>query len=129
LLDALTIQAVNRYSKLSLREAPMLLCEFHGTASERRRAGQNGAGLRHRNGGLDFEWATRQEERTAPVAGAARRVSRVHAAAPGSRGISTDVCVPVSTARRMHSATNAILRGSRCRSRSSATSATATSTS
>src|SRR6185369_14974942 len=31
LLDALTIKAVNRYSKLTLREVPMLLCEFHGT--------------------------------------------------------------------------------------------------
>lgn len=31
LLDALTVTAVNRYSKLALREAPTLWYEFHGT--------------------------------------------------------------------------------------------------
>ena len=38
LLDALQVRAVNLYSKLSLRETPMLFLEFHGTEGERRRA-------------------------------------------------------------------------------------------
>ncbi len=37
LLDALQVRAVNLYSKLSLRETPMLFLEFHGTEGERRR--------------------------------------------------------------------------------------------
>ena len=31
LLDANAVRAVNRHEKLALREAPMLLCEFHGS--------------------------------------------------------------------------------------------------
>ena len=38
LLDALQVRAVNLYSKLTLRETPMLFLEFHGTEGERRRA-------------------------------------------------------------------------------------------
>src|SRR4051794_4909736 len=64
LLDALTIKAVNRYSKLTLREVPMLLCEFHGTQASVEEQAKSVQAIAAEHGGLDFEWATRQEERT-----------------------------------------------------------------
>ncbi|MGZ5118665.1 MAG: FAD-binding oxidoreductase, partial [Burkholderiales bacterium] len=63
LLDALTIAAVNRHSKLSLREAPMLFCEFHGTKSGVAEQSQTVQEIAREHGGMDFEWATLQEER------------------------------------------------------------------
>src|SRR6476659_443200 len=64
LLDALQVQACNRYSKLSLPETPVLFVEFHssdaGVAEQSRRFGEIAAEL----GGGPFDWATRPEERT-----------------------------------------------------------------
>src|SRR3989338_4566684 len=64
LLDALTIKAVNRYSRLNLREAPMLFCEFHGTPASVAEQAQTVQEIAKELGGLDFEWATQQEDRT-----------------------------------------------------------------
>lgn len=96
LLDALTIKAVNRYSKLNLREAPMLFCEFHGTQASVAEQAQTVQEIAKEVGGIDFEWATRQEERT-------RLWQARHDAYPacrqlrsGNRAFSTDVCVPIS---------------------------------
>jgi D-lactate dehydrogenase (cytochrome) len=96
LLDALTIKAVNRYSKLDLREMPMLLCEFHGTPAsveEQTKAVQD---IASGHGGLDFEWATRQEERTRLWQARHDAYLACLQLRPGSRGVATDVCVPVS---------------------------------
>ena len=59
LLDANAVKAVNRHDKLSLREAPMLLMEFHGTpagvkeqiGTVQQIAGEHGIGL-HKMGFL-----------------------------------------------------------------------------
>ena len=96
LLDALTVQAVNRYSKTTLREAPLLLFEFHGSPNGVEEQATTVQELARDNGGQDFEWATRPEDRSrlwqarhdVYFAGLNLR--------PGSRAISTDVCVPIS---------------------------------
>ncbi len=96
LLDALTVQAVNRYSKTTLREAPLLLFEFHGSPNGVAEQATTVQELARDNGGQDFEWATRPEDRSrlwqarhdVYFAGLNLR--------PGSRAISTDVCVPIS---------------------------------
>ena len=81
LLDALTIKAVNRYSKLTLREVPMLLCEFHGTPASVEEQAKAGAGDRQRARRARFRMGDAPGRTHASVAGAARRVSRVPAAA------------------------------------------------
>ena len=52
LLDALQVRAVNLYSKLTLRETPMLFLEFHGTeagvAEQSERFGEIARGIRRR---------------------------------------------------------------------------------
>ncbi len=107
LLDALTIEAVNRYSGLSLREAPMLLCEFHGTPASVEEQAQTVQDIAAENGGLDFEWATKQEERTRLWQARHDAYLACMQLRPGSRGVSTDVCVPVSRLAECIAATNA----------------------
>ena len=64
LLDALTVSAVNRYSKLSLPEAPTLWYEFHGTTRGVEEQATQMQAIAREHGGLNFEWATRPEDRT-----------------------------------------------------------------
>ena len=96
LLDARTVQVVNQYSKLDLREAPMLLMEFHGSPAGVKEQTEAVQAIAGEHGGADFEWADTPEERTrlwtarhnAYFAGVQSR--------PGCRCITTDVCVPIS---------------------------------
>ncbi|MBI4207336.1 MAG: FAD-binding protein [Betaproteobacteria bacterium] len=96
LLDALTIKAVNRHSKLSLREAPMLFCEFHGTQASVEEQSRTVQEIARELGGLDFEWATRQEERTRLWQARHDAYPACRQLRPGNRAFSTDVCVPIS---------------------------------
>jgi len=96
LLDALTIKAVNRYSRLTLREAPMLFCEFHGTAASVAEQAQTVQEIAKELGGLDFEWATQQEDRTRLWQARHDAYPACRRLRPGNRAFSTDVCVPIS---------------------------------
>ncbi len=96
LVDDLTVKALNRYSKTSLREAPMLFFEFHGTPAsveEQARTVQDVAG---EYGGLDFEWAHRPEDRSRLWAARHDVYFASINLRPGCRGLTTDVCVPIS---------------------------------
>jgi D-lactate dehydrogenase (cytochrome) len=112
LLDALTVQAVNRYSKTTLREEPLLLFEFHGSPKGVEEQATTVQELARDNGGQDFEWATRPEDRSrlwqarhdVYFAGLNLR--------PGSRAISTDVCVPISRLAEAISGTQADIAAS-----------------
>ena len=106
LLDALTIKAVNRYSKLTLREVPMLLCEFHGTQASVEEQAKTVQAIAAEHGGLDFEWATRQEERTRLWQARHDAYLACMQLRPGNRGVATDVCVPVSQLAECIAATN-----------------------
>jgi D-lactate dehydrogenase (cytochrome) len=96
LLDALTIKAVNRHSKLSLREAPMLFCEFHGTPASVAEQAQTVQEIARELGGLDFEWSTQQEDRTRLWQARHDAYPACRRLRPGNRAFSTDVCVPIS---------------------------------
>ncbi len=109
LLDALSVKAVNAYSKLSLPEAPLLLLEFHGSESSVAEQAELFGGIAEEFGGTGFEWTSSAEERNklwqarhdAYWAGCALR--------PGAKGISTDVCVPISRLAECVSAAQARL--------------------
>jgi D-lactate dehydrogenase (cytochrome) len=95
-LDAMTIRAINAHSKTTLREAPTLFFEFHGSESSVREQAAIVQEVASSHGGQDFEWATQPEDRT-------RLWNARHTAyfaclqlRPGCRAISTDTCVPIS---------------------------------
>lgn len=96
LLDALTIRAVNQYSKLDLPEAPTLFCEFHGTQASVEEQSRTVQDVAREHGGLDFKWATRQEERSRLWQARHDAYPACRRLRPGSLAFSTDVCVPVS---------------------------------
>ena len=107
LLDTLTVQAVNRYSKTLLRESPMLFFEFHGSPTGVEEQAQTVQELARDNGGLDFEWATRPEDRTRLWQARHDVLFACLNLLPGSRGITTDVCVPISRLAEAITATQA----------------------
>jgi D-lactate dehydrogenase (cytochrome) len=96
LMDANAVMAGNRYAKLTLRETPLLLFEFHGSEASVKEQAQTVQELAKDCGGMDFEWAERPEDRNrlwtarhnAYFAGLQLR--------PGCRASTTDVCVPIS---------------------------------
>jgi D-lactate dehydrogenase (cytochrome) len=96
LLDALQVRAVNLYSKLSLRETPMLFLEFHGTeagvAEQSKRFGEIAEEL----GGGPFEWTTKPEDRTRLWEARHNAAFSTFTLRPGASLIPTDVCVPIS---------------------------------
>ena len=96
LLDALTVQAVNRYSKTTLRESPMLFFEFHGSPTGVEEQARTVQDIARDNGGQDFEWATRPEDRSRLWQARHDVLFASLNLLPGCRGISTDVCVPIS---------------------------------
>jgi D-lactate dehydrogenase (cytochrome) len=91
-----TMDAINKYKKTSYRVAPTLFFEFHGSKASVAEQAETVQEIARDNGGKDFVWATKPEERTqlwearhhAYFAGLQIR--------PGSRAVSTDVCVPIS---------------------------------
>jgi len=95
-MNANAVMAVNRYSKLTLRETPMLLFEFHGSPAGVQEQAATVQGLAREHGGMDFEWAEKPEDRNRLWT--ARH--NTHFAAlqlrPGCRASATDVCVPIS---------------------------------
>ena len=111
LLDALTIQAVNAHSKLGLREAPMLFCEFHGSAASVKEQAETVQAIAREQGGMDFEWATQQEDRTRLWQARHDAYPACLRLKPGGRAMSTDVCVPISRLAECIAATNKDLQG------------------
>jgi D-lactate dehydrogenase (cytochrome) len=96
LLDPLTVKAVNAYSKLDLPEAPLLLLEFHGSpASVAEQATSFGA-IAAELGGGSFAWTANTEERNRLWQARHDTYWACLGLRPGARGISTDVCVPIS---------------------------------
>ncbi|MGH8723618.1 MAG: FAD-binding oxidoreductase [Burkholderiales bacterium] len=96
LLCATTMGALNRHSKTSYRESPTLFLEFHGTAAAVVEQAQAVQEIAREHGGLDFQWATRQEERSKLWDARHNAYFACLQLKPGSRALSTDVCVPIS---------------------------------
>ncbi|MEO3385536.1 FAD-linked oxidase C-terminal domain-containing protein [Mesorhizobium sp. CAU 1741] len=96
LVNALTMRSLNEYSKLGYPESPCLFVEFHGSESGVKEQAETFGEIVGEFGGGPFQWTNVAEERTklwkarhdAYWAGLAMR--------PGCKGLSTDVCVPIS---------------------------------
>src|SRR5690606_20332018 len=95
-MDTAAVKATNAYSQLELKESPLLLFEFHGSPAGVREQAEIVQDISRSNGGEDFQWAERPEDRSrlwtarhnAYFAGLQLR--------PGCRSSTTDVCVPIS---------------------------------
>jgi D-lactate dehydrogenase (cytochrome) len=96
LLDAAAVRAVNAYSKLALRETPLLLFEFHGSPSSLEEHSAAMQELAREHGGVDFDWARTPEERSRLWAARHNAYFAGLQLRPGCRSITTDVCVPIS---------------------------------
>ena len=96
LLDERTVRAVNQHSKLSLRESPMLLMEFHGSPAGVKEQAETVQIIADEHGGAGFEWADTPEERTRLWAARHNAYFAGVQSRPGCRCITTDVCVPIS---------------------------------
>ena len=97
LLDEVQMEGVRRLSNLQHEALPTLFLEFHGTdaavAEQAREVGEIAAEL----GGGDFAWSVEQEERTKLWAARHAAWESAKALRPGCEGMSTDVCVPISS--------------------------------
>ncbi len=97
LLDIPTIQVVNQYKKLSLKEKPTLFIEFHGTSA---------SGLREElevvkeictdNGSLQFDSGIGREERNRLWEARYDVRESIKAANPGFTALVIDTAVPIS---------------------------------
>jgi D-lactate dehydrogenase (cytochrome) len=96
LLDANAIRAVNRHSRLGLREAPMLLMEFHGSEASVAEQADTVQRIAKEHGSADFEWARTPEERTRLWTARHQSYFAALQTRPGCRCQSTDTCVPIS---------------------------------
>jgi len=96
LLDANAVRAVNKHDKLTLREQPMLLMEFHGSAAGVAEQAKVVQDVAREHGGEDFAWATTPEERTRLWTARHRAYFAGLQMKPGCRTVTTDTCVPIS---------------------------------
>ena len=96
LLDALQVRACNLYSKLTLAETPMLFVEFHGTDEGVKEQSERFGEIAKELGGGPFDWATRAEDRTRLWQARHDVYWASMGLRPGAKGVSTEVCVPIS---------------------------------
>ncbi|GAA0519441.1 MAG: FAD-binding oxidoreductase [Pigmentiphaga sp.] len=109
LLDTATVRALNLYSKLTLRETPLLLFEFHGSPAGVEEQATTVQEITREHGGMDFEWAVHPEDRNRLWAARHNAYFATLQLRPGARASSTDVCVPISRLADCIRATNADL--------------------
>jgi FAD/FMN-containing dehydrogenases len=95
-MDAAAVRATNAYSKLSLKESPLLLFEFHGSPAGVREQAQTVQDIARSNGGEDFAWADQPEDRSRLWAARHNAYFAGLQLRPGCRSSTTDVCVPIS---------------------------------
>jgi D-lactate dehydrogenase (cytochrome) len=97
LVDELQIDAINRYDQTSYAVAPSLFLEFHGGSEDAVRAqAQETAAIAAEYGGSEFAWATDEAERRRLWRARHHAYEASRALRPGSGGLTTDVCVPIS---------------------------------
>ncbi|MBS1143896.1 MAG: linked oxidase, C-terminal:FAD linked oxidase, N-terminal [Proteobacteria bacterium] len=106
LLDALSLKAINLFSKTTLAEAPTLFFEFHGSPASVEEQAQTVQAIADDLGGTHFEWAARPEDRSRLWQARHDAYFACLQLKPGCRCFPTDVCVPISRLAECIAATN-----------------------
>ena len=96
LLDDVMVKAMNAYSKLDLPETPLLLLEFHGTQASVAEQSEIFADLSQEYGSNGYQSTKTTEERNKLWKARHDAYWAMLQYRPGSNGIATDVCVPIS---------------------------------
>ncbi|MBT7146187.1 MAG: FAD-binding protein [Rhodospirillales bacterium] len=96
LLDEVQMDAINRYSDLDYPLAPTLFFEFHGSEAGVQEQTETVRDLADGNGGGDFQWATDEQQRLHLWQARHDAYYACLALRPGTKGMVTDVCVPIS---------------------------------
>jgi D-lactate dehydrogenase (cytochrome) len=96
LIDHNSVRLVNAHSKLTLREEPLLLMEFHGSPAGVKEQAETVQEIASEFGGNAFEWAATPEERTRLWTARHNAYFAAVQSRPGCKAISTDTCVPIS---------------------------------
>ena len=96
LLDAVQMDAINRYSKLDYPVRPTLFFEFHGSEASVAEQTETVGAISAEHGGGEFQWATRAEDRNRLWQARHDAYYAALALRPGCKGWATDVCVPIS---------------------------------
>ena len=96
LLDALQVDAINKYSKLDLPVRPTLFLEFHGTEAGAREQAESVRAITDELGGGDFKWTSNTDERNRMWRARHDVGYACLAYRPGCKMLATDVCVPIS---------------------------------
>lgn len=107
LLDELSVKAANAYSGLDLPETPLLLLEFHGSEAGAVEQAETFGQIAEEFGGTDFAATSTTEERNKLWQARHDMYWASLQLRPGARGISTDVCVPISCLAECVAATRA----------------------
>ncbi|SDV49474.1 FAD-binding oxidoreductase [Chitinasiproducens palmae] len=95
-VDPLGMKAVNQHSRMTLKEVPTLWFEFVGSETGVQEQAEMVQAIAAENGGLDFEWATRPEDRNRLWSARHNFYFAMLQLKPGCRAVTTDVCVPIS---------------------------------
>jgi D-lactate dehydrogenase (cytochrome) len=96
LMDERQVQACNSYSRLELPQTPLLFLEFHGSTAGVEEQSDRFNAIAAEFGGGPFAWATRPEDRSRLWRARHDAYWAARALRPAAKGISTDVCVPIS---------------------------------
>ncbi|HXE39767.1 MAG TPA: FAD-linked oxidase C-terminal domain-containing protein [Azonexus sp.] len=106
LLDALSLKAINLFSKTTLAEAPTLFFEFHGSPAGVAEQAQTVQAIADELGGANFAWATHPEDRSRLWQARHDAYFACLQLKPGCRCFPTDVCVPISRLAECIAVTN-----------------------
>ncbi|MBL8575884.1 MAG: FAD-binding protein [Mesorhizobium sp.] len=96
LVNALQMRAFKNYSKLDYPESPCLFVEFHGSDASVAEQAESFGDIAAEFGGGPFIWTSVAEERAKLWKARHDAYWATLTLRPGARGLSTDVCVPIS---------------------------------
>ncbi|THF59613.1 FAD-binding oxidoreductase [Ollibium composti] len=96
LVNALQMRAMKTYSKLDFPESPCLFVEFHGSDAGVAEQAETFGMIAEENGGGPFLWTSVAEERSKLWKARHDAYWASLTLRPGAKGLSTDVCVPIS---------------------------------
>jgi D-lactate dehydrogenase (cytochrome) len=96
LVNALQMRALKNYSKLDYPESPCLFLEFHGSETGVAEQAETFGEIAAEFGGGPFQWTTVAEERAKLWKARHDAYWASLTLRPGAKGLSTDVCVPIS---------------------------------
>ena len=96
LVNALQMRAMKQYSGIDYAEVPCLFLEFHGSDAGVAEQSEMFGEIAAEYGGGPFQWTQVAEERAKLWKARHDAYWASRALRPGTQGLSTDVCVPIS---------------------------------